>query len=173
MFELYKRFSLREKTLFIGFIWFVLLCWGSGGISRFSQTLSGISDSRKTIAGQKEILSREAGIDADLEAQRSKFDSSSTYNKDQLFARVQAMAEGRASNIYQNKEDVQEGGIFNLHTVRITFRDQPISSLLNFDQALQDEPYISLESATIAADTKKPELLDATFIITSFELKQP
>ncbi|MEL0118517.1 MAG: hypothetical protein VXB01_06210 [Opitutae bacterium] len=173
MFELYKRFSLREKTLFIGFIWFVLLFWGSGGISRFSQTLRGISDSRKAIAGQKEILSREAGIDADLEAQRSKFDSSSTYNKDQLFARVQAMAEGRASNIYQNKEDVQEGGIFNLHTVRITFRDQPISSLLNFDQALQEEPYISLESATIAADTKKPELLDATFIITSFELKQP
>ena len=173
MVELYKRFSLREKTLFIGFIWFVLLFWGSGGISRLSQTLSGISDSRKTIAGQKEILSREAGIDADLEAQRSKFDSSSTYNKDQLFARVQAMAEGRASNIYQNKEDVQEGGIFNLHTVRITFRDQPISSLLNFDQALQEEPYISLESATIAADTKKPELLDATFIITSFELKQP
>ena len=32
-------------------------------------------------------------------------------------------------------------------------------------------PTISLESATIAADTKKPELLDATFIITSFELK--
>ena len=53
MVELYKRFSLREKTLFIGFIWFVLLFWGSGGISRFSQTLSGISDSRKTIAGQK------------------------------------------------------------------------------------------------------------------------
>ena len=173
MLELYQRFSLREKTLFIGFIWFVLLFWGSGGLGRFSQTLGGISDSRKALSGQMEILAREAGIDADLESQRSKFDSSSTYNKDQLFARVQAMAEGRASNIYQNQEDVQEGGIFNLHTVRITFRDKPISSLLNFDTALQDEPYISLESATIAADTKKPEQLDATFIITSFELKQP
>ena len=173
MLDLYQRFSLREKTLFIGFIWFVLLFWGSGGLGRFSQTLGGIGDSRKALQGQREILTREAGIDADLEAQRSKFDSSSTYNKDQLFARVQAMAEGRASNIYQNKEDVQEGGIFNLHTVRITFRDQPIGSLLRFDQALQDEPYISLETASIAADTKKPEQLDATFIITSFELKQP
>ena len=43
MVELYKRFSLREDTLH-WFYRFVLLFWGPGGISRFSQTLRGISD---------------------------------------------------------------------------------------------------------------------------------
>ena len=42
MLEFYQRFSLREKGLFVGFIWFVLLFWGSGNLGRANRTIQGI-----------------------------------------------------------------------------------------------------------------------------------
>mgnify|MGYP001284268269 CR=1 FL=1 len=170
MLELYYRFSLREKALFMGFIWFVLLFWGFGTFGRVTQSIKGISTQAKLLGGQKKMIDREPQIDADLIVQQSKFDSSRTYDKDQLFARVEVMAERMDPTMSTSR--TQEGEIFNIHTVPVRFRDEPIASLIQFDTALQGEPYISLESARINADRKDPMKLDAVFEITSFELKQ-
>jgi hypothetical protein len=116
------------------------------------------------------MISRESQIDAELKLQQGKFDSSRTYDKDQLFARVEAMAERMNPTLSTSR--TQEGDIFNVHTVPVRFRDEPIASLIQFDNALQGEPYISLETARIQADRKDPRKLDAVFEITSFELKK-
>ncbi|MBT7853297.1 MAG: hypothetical protein HN675_08245 [Opitutae bacterium] len=170
MFELYQRFTLREKTLFIGFLWFVLLFWGLAALGRIVETLQVTGTQKKLLEGQELLISRESEIDAELKIQQGKFDSSRTYDKDQLFARVEAMAERMNPTLSTSR--TQEGDIFSVHTVPVRFRDEPIASLIQFDNALQGEPYISLENARIIADRKDPRKLDAVFEITSFELKK-
>ena len=170
MFELYRRFSLREKALFMGFLWFILFFWGFGTFGRVALGLKSIGTQAKLLGGQKKLIEREPQIDADLIVQKSKFDSSRTYDKDQLFARVEVMAERMDPTL--STSDTQPGEIFNIHTVPVRFRDEPIASLIQFARALQGEPYISLESVRINADRKDPMKLDAVFKITSFELKQ-
>jgi hypothetical protein len=170
MLEFYQRFSLREKGLFVGFIWFVLLFWGSGNLGRAKRTIQGIKVHREELKVQDTWISSEPQIDASLKAQQSNFDSSQTYDKDQLFARVEAMAERMNPTLSTSR--TTEGDIFNIHTVPVRFRDEPIASLIQFDNALQGEPAISIETARIQADRKDPRKLDAVFEITSFELKQ-
>jgi hypothetical protein len=170
MFELYQRFSLREKTLFIGFLWFVLLFWGFAALGRIIETTQATGNQKKLLEGQDLMISREVQIDAELKIQQGKFDSSRTYDKDQLFARVEAMAERMNPTLSTSR--TVPGDIFNIHTVPVRFRDEPIASLIQFDNALQGEPYISLETARIQADRKDPRKLDAVFEITSFELKK-
>ena len=172
MFELYQRFSLREKTLFIGFLWFVLLFWGFAALGRIIETTQATGNQKKLLEGQGLMISREAQIDAELKIQQGKFDSSRTYDKDQLFARVEAMAERMNPTLSTSRTVGEPGDIFNVHTVPVRFRDEPIASLIQFDNALQGEPYISLETARIQADRKDPRKLDAVFEITSFELKK-
>ncbi|GEM_PF-1505054 len=170
MLELYKRFSLREKTLVVGFIWVLILAWGLGAFGRMTQALGSVRQQKELIKSQEIIISREAQIDADLKALQSKFDAEKTYTKEELIEKLEEFAQGMKFSM--STSQTQEGEIFNVHSVPVRFRDETMGSLMAFGEKLREELLISIERASIQSDRKDPRKLDAVFDITSFELKQ-
>lgn len=154
----------------VGFFWVLLLIWGSAASSRLSQSMMNIKQQKQTLQAQNVWISNESDIDLRLNEIREKFDETSTLSKNELFALIERLAENMKPTL--STSQTQRGEIFNVHTVPVRFRDEPMESLKNFGEALAAQPYISLEKARILADKKDPRKLDAVFEITSFELKQ-
>jgi hypothetical protein len=170
MLSIYTRLSVREKTLIIGFLWVLILVWGFGSTGRMSQSISSINQQKNRLKGQEELIKREPQIDSDLKALQDKFDPEKTYNREELFQRLEEMAKGMDPTI--KTLNSQEGEIFNVHSVEVRVRDASIELLVSFGDNLLLEPYISLERAKINSDKKNPVLLDAIFEISAFELKK-
>ena len=170
MLSIYTRLSVREKTLIIGFLWVLILVWGFGAADRLSQSISGINEQKGRLERQEELTRREPQIDADLKSLQDKFDPEKTYNREELFQRLEEMAKGMDPTI--RTRNTQEGEIFNVHSVEVRVRDASIELLVSFGDNLLLEPYISLERAKIDADKRNPVLLDAIFEISAFELKK-
>jgi hypothetical protein len=169
MLSLYERFSMREKTLMVIFIWGILLFWGTKVSTHLSKALKDVQTQTKVLRNQADIISREGNIDLMLKEQQKKYQGK-TYNKNQLFERIEQLATRMKPTL--STSQTQRGEIFNVHTVPVRFRDEPMALLMDFGEKLSREPFISLEKARVQADKKDPRKLDAVFEITSFELNQ-
>ena len=132
--------------------------------------MMGVKEQKELLKSQDVWISSEADIDLRLKEQREKFDDRATLSKNELFALIERLAAGMKPTL--STSQTQRGDIFNIHTVPVRFRDEPMELLKNFGEALSREAYVSLEKARIQADKKDPRKLDAVFEITSFELKQ-
>ena len=89
-----------------------------------------------------------------------------------LTGRVDQLAKQAGISNFTFNTNSEEQDIHVEHTIRLNVRDTPIDKLMALDAALNlESPYINKAGVSLKSDTRNTELLDATIILNSFELK--
>lgn len=170
---LFFRFSSREKLLVSLFILAGLLIWAGSILGGLRDTAYNLKTTSKDIEAQNFILNEEAGINARMDAVLAQLKSDKTFSSAELVGRIDEIArlgEDLTYEIFSPRTD--SDAELNLHSLRFRIRRAGLADLLAFQQRLiQEEPYISLETLRITANKQNPEQLDASYIVSSPELK--
>lgn len=164
--------SLRERTLLTLFIWIIIFVWAGSLINDFKAVYSKVQNTGYQLEYQNQIISEKEDIKVRLNQALERLEPEKTYSSSQLVEKLDNLARKAGLNFDINSPSTQEGDIFNAHTVRIQFKKSGIGDLIEFDHKLKEEsPYLGLERMRIVANKAEPRLLDAQFLVSSFELK--
>ncbi len=170
--NLFNAISLRERVLLAAFVWVLLLLWFSSlwGNVRSERVTYRIQQNR--LEDHNRTLAQASDAERELERARAGLDPRRTFTASQLSERLDGIARETGVSFTITSPSTQESDIFNYHSVRVAIRQARIENLIQFDERLKREsPYISLGSFQITANTRDPRILDATFELSSFELK--
>lgn len=165
--------SLRERLLLTVFIWVGLVLWAlalvrhaRSGLLEFQRTGVDLSTQEQWYA-QREITRTQ------LQDALRRLDASSTYNAEQLAARLDLLARELSLNYEVPSPFSEQGDQFNVHTVRLQVRKASLKDLIALDASISRErPYMGLEAFQISSNRSDPRNLDAIFQVYSFELKE-
>lgn len=170
---LYFRLSSREKLLLSLFILAGLLIWSGSILGGLRATADNLKSTRTDIENQNFILSQESSTNQRMDAVLAQLKSDKTFSSAELVGRIDEIArlgEDLTYEIFSPRTD--SDAELNLHSLRFRIRRASLADLLNFQQRLiQEEPYITVESMRITANRQNPEQLDASYIVSSPELK--
>ncbi|MGE9296450.1 MAG: hypothetical protein ACQKBV_09215 [Puniceicoccales bacterium] len=170
--QFYQRMTLREKLLLTSFVWVILLVFFAFALRDFRGVASEWSSTGSQLKVQKDMLALAPEIESQLQIELEFFNSDRTYDSASLAGRVDQLAQQTGINLVNFTTRSQESNIYVLHIMRLTIRDTPLKRLMAFDDALdKEQPYINQVSVSLDANRRNEELLDASIIIKSFELK--
>lgn len=169
--KFFQTLSLRERILLAVFFWAGLIVWATATIKSLLREYASDTSLRRQLALQESWLERKPEIIARLATIKEQFDPTRTYNGVQLAAKVDQLARDHNLDREVTSPESQTSEAFTIHSVRLQLRRAQISDLIYLDQALQQErPYLALESFQLAANSRDPNYLEATFQIVAFEL---
>ncbi len=172
--KIYQTLSLRERILLAIFFWAGLIVWATAVTKALLRELTSHTSLQRQLALQESWLERKPEITARLANIKQQFDPARTYNGVQLAAKVDQLARDHQLDREVTSPESQTGETFTIHSVRLQLRRAQIADLIYLDQALQKErPYLALESFQLAANSRDPNFLEATFQIVAFELNNP
>lgn len=164
--------SLRERVLLTVFIWFSVLTWLGSAANSLGTARQNWSQAGALLDLQEEWLDNRDDIETQLESALQRLDPQKTYSGARLVGLLDNFARETGANFDINAPVTQRGDIFNIHTVRVLFNKTGIAALIEFDQKIKGQsPYLGLERVQVDAQKSDPRLLNAQFIISSFELK--
>ncbi len=170
--QLFLSTSLRERVLLVAFLFVMLLIWALYLMGNLRATNQALNFSAQTLERQEIQLSRADEVQARLGEILANWDSSRTYSGTQLVGRIDEIARELFPRYDLSSATSQESEIFASHVVRLRIDNGNISELVAFNQRIQEEnPYIVLSQFQIASRQRDPRQLDASFEITSIELK--
>ncbi len=169
----FSQLSLREKVLVTLFLWSGILVWLTFSIDRVKDFLGGYTSVNQTLEKHQFLFDKQPEIESRLKGARDRFDPVRTVSSNELIGKIDAIARQSHLSPDITAPRTQDSDIFDIHTLRVRFKDASISDLIQFSQELKKEfPYIALESLQIKANKKDPARLNALFVITSFESKE-
>lgn len=174
--RLYKRMSLREKLLSLGFLIVLLFIWTNNWLGRVSDWNAQRGLIATQLATQQEWLDRSDFFAQGLATALERVDPSKTYAAAQLSGRVDTLVRQTGLSVQADIDRVltREGEIFNDHNLRLRLSGISIAQLIKLNNLLKQEtPYINIQSVRIQKDRRKPEQLDVRYEINSFDLKDP
>ncbi len=165
--------SLRERFLLTVFIWVCLLVWGGSVMRAMKDFRTEFYSTGKKLEMQQVLIGNRETIEIGLQNQLQRLDPQKTYNSSQLVGKLDSFGRNANLRFDTNTPNTQEGDIFNIHTVRIRVRQAGIGDLIDFDNQIKNAaPYLGLERVKLTANKSDPRLLNAQFVISSFELKE-
>jgi len=169
---LFQRLTSREKTLLCAFVWVILIICFAFALRDFRGFLGGWSSTGRSLEGQQGWIDMKPELDAALKGELEFYQSDQVLDRPALTGRVEQLAtQSGISNFTYNTRS-EDMAIHVVHTIRLNIRDTPMEELMAFDQAINGEsPYINKVSVQLDADRRNSEMLDATIILNSFELK--
>jgi hypothetical protein len=173
---LYKRMSLREKLLSLGFVIVILFIWTNNWLGRMSEWNAHRKLSTIELATQQEWLDRSDFFSEGLATALERVDPSKTYAAAQLSGRVDNLTRqiGLSGQADIDSVRTREGEIFNDHNLRVRLKSISIAQLIQLNNLLKQEtPYINLQNVRIQKNQRNPEQLDVRYEINSFDLKDP
>ena len=170
---LFNKLTTREKVLLTGLIWIGALAWLSLVTGRFTELRAELNQANQKLESQQFWLDREDPIEERLAQALSKVNPENTFNSAQLVGKIDSFARKFNLNHELSSPRTQEGEVFNLHSLTLNARGKTLERLINFNKKIQEEfPYIALEELSLNASKSNPTLLDARFMINSFELNE-
>ncbi len=170
--QLFQRMTSREKTLLVAFVWVILIILFSFTLKDFRTFLSGWSATGRELKQQQTFLNQAADINSGLDQELEFYNSERIYDLASLTGRVDQLAKQAGISNFTFNTNSEEQDIHVEHTIRLNVRDTPIDKLMALDAALNlESPYINKAGVSLKSDTRNTELLDATIILNSFELK--
>lgn len=171
--RLFFRLSFREKLLLALFVFCALLIWGNQVLRGLQETRSDLLLTKATMVDQEFWLEKESEINSRMAAVLAQLQSDRTFTGAQLVGRIDQIARATDELTYEIFSPRTESDAeLNLHSLRFRVRRAGMAELLALHARLvQEEPYITLENLRISANRQNPAQLDATFIVSSPELK--
>ncbi len=164
--------SLRERVLLTVFLWFSVLAWLVSAVNSLGTARQNWSQAGALLDSQEEWFDNREDIEKQLESALQRLDPQKTYSGARLVGLLDNFARETGANSDINAPDTQRGDIFNIHEVRVRFNKADIAALIEFDKKIKGQsPYLGLESVQVNAQKSDPRLLNARFIISSFELE--
>lgn len=171
--SLFLSLSLRERVLLIAFLATMAIIWALYLTRSLRSDLTALRSSALLLSDQEYLFSQRESIEVALAEALANLDSERTYSANQLEGRIDDLARSlEVRNHDLTPAITQDGDIYATHLVRLRIDNGNLSDLVAFNQAIQEEsPYIVINQCQISANQRDPRLLDASFEISSIELK--
>ena len=164
--------SLRERVLLTVFLWFGVLAWLGSAANSLGTARQNWSQAGAQLDLQEEWFDNREEIETRLKSAQQRLDPQKTYSGARLVGLLDTFARETGANFDINAPVTKSGDIFNIHTVRVRFNKAGIATLIEFDIKIKGQsPYLGLERVQVDAQKSDPRLLNAQFIISSFELE--
>ena len=171
--KLFHVLSLRERVLLTVFIWIIVLAWFGSAVNSLGTARQNLRQAGVQLDLQEEWFDTRDDIETRLESALQRLDPQKTYSGARLVGLLDNFARETGANFDINAPVTKSGDIFNIHTVRVQFNKTGIAALIEFDQKIKGQsPYLGLERVQVDAQKSDPRLLNAQFIISSFELEE-
>ncbi|MCC5839101.1 MAG: hypothetical protein JJT96_03170 [Opitutales bacterium] len=168
----FNALSFRERLLLAVFIWALLLIWFLMSVRTFQDHLLSFRINQRILADNAATLGNQGAAEAELQRTRQGLDASRTFSAARLSERLDTLARETGLSFNITSPVTVDSDIFSYHTVRLAIRQARLERLMEFDERIkQESPYITLTQFQITANTRDPRLLDVTFELSSFELK--
>ncbi|MFW5883812.1 MAG: hypothetical protein ACOCVG_05530 [Verrucomicrobiota bacterium] len=169
--QFFFRLTSREKFMLIFFIGVLLSLVVAHVLSGYTQHYREYSVTEAELETQELWIDRGPRIRERLDSVLRRLDPEQTFSAPELNARLNEIAESINDNWRMREARSQFEEEFRIHSIPISFRDSRIEDLIAFEARLQLEaPYIGLEQVRISANRGRENLLDADYLVTSFEL---
>lgn len=172
--QFFLGLTLRERILLIAFLTTLLLLWALALLRGLQSNIAGLNLAGQQLEEQSRQLQRADEVQSRLSEALTTLDSTRTYSATQLVGKIdQLLSQELGVRRYDlSTANTQDSDIFASHVVRLRIDNGNLSDLVRFNQLLQQEnPYIVLTQFQIASRQSDPRLLDASFEISSIELK--
>lgn len=169
----FKRLSVREKFLITGGLWVLVLLGSMNTVKQLKQTRQRFAKTQRLVAEHNSWLLKEGDINAGLKNALERMDASKTFRRDRLVGKVDGIARTTQIAFDLSAPKTQNNGIFDIHSVRINFKEARLEELIDFYQKIRKEaPYIGLDAINLVPERMDPALIRAQYTISSFELTQ-
>lgn len=169
---LFLSLSLRERLLIVTFILVMLGIWGLYLNRALRTDFATHRSASVELETQALLFGSEDAIKQRLEEALANLDSARTYSANQLEGRIDDLARGLGLKFDLSSAVTQDSDIFATHVLRLRIDNGNLSDLVRFNAEIQKEsPYIVLNQCQISANQRDQRLLDASFEISSIELK--
>lgn len=163
----------RERLLLIGFLGVAAIVWTSSLIGQLSNQRAIHEQLNRRSSAQQLWASREDAIEAQLAASRAELQSELIFTSNQLAEFIDTLARDLGINCELSNPVSEDGEVFAVHSLSMTIRGETIGSLLFFEDYLLDEaPYLVIREVRLSPVTNDPRLINASFIVEAFELKE-
>lgn len=162
----------REFALLCIVAW---VCTILVGMSLWNRSFAQLREWR-ALRGEADSLRQTIALRPEIEAEREKleasFDATHNLTTGRFVEGVDSLANrvGLARNFRSPQTEERER--FQVHTLRITFPQSDIGSLIQFQTLLEIElPSVGIEEVRITASRSDPQLLDAVFRLNTVEIR--
>jgi len=171
--QLFNALSLRERALLVVFIWVILVIWFFALLDGAAARRNQLKLARLQLDQQNLLIDAADSIRARLASAREGLDTGRTFSASQLVGELDRIAREAGMVFDISSPSTQSNDLFSFHSVRLGIKRSRIEDLIAFDAEIKKHaPYITLAQFQITANRRDPRDLDATFELTSFELKE-
>lgn len=169
--EFFHSITLRERFMAVIFVALLSLFWVDHLIGEYKAQ----SEIHKLLSNDLELqqiwLNSASEIEQNLKGSLAELNPQQTFNANQLAEKIDQIGRSLNINVETSTPFTDGREIFNVNSITVRANRVGIEDLILFDQEIKREsPYIALESIQLSRVRTDPYLLDATFIISSFEL---
>lgn len=170
--QLFFTLSLRERVLLVAFLATILLIWALFLLGGLRTNTAGLRQAGQRLEVQSLQLARADDVQLMLDSALANLDSGRTYSATQLVGKIDEVARELGVRYDLSTPNTQDSDIFATHVVRLRIDNGNLSDLIGFNDVIQQEnPYIVLNQFQMAARQNDPRLIDASFEISSIELR--
>ena len=171
--NLFNAVSLRERALLAAFLWLCVLVWAASALTDFHDTKGSLAKVSRDLQQQDLWFDKKEQTESELAEVLNRLDATKTYASFQLVGKLDAIARRSKMSFDISSPSTKTGDTFDIHTVRIQFKKAGIAELISFDEEVRREsPYLGFERVQLVANKSDPRLLNAQFVVSSFESKE-
>lgn len=165
---------LREKLLLTAIALTVFAIWFSSLSGRAGRLIHASRATKTVLADQAIWLSNRASIEASAQAAAGRLDAARTLDATRLLAEVSSIAnESGLTNTTSGDFKDESSGQFSVHTLQFNVSKVDWSTLKGFYLSLgKRSPYIGIVQFSVQGDRANATLLNASFRISSVEIRK-
>lgn len=167
-----KQPSIRERIMLVGLVAVALFIWASGMAGTF-RSLKAENDAAKQAIAQNEIiLGTQTIVQKRLEEKARELDKSADVSGTDLLSVIGALGAETGLKPESSRPTNKSQAPFDIISVRITLRNAPLESLIEFDERISNEyPSVAVTEARFIPSSDDGMTLTASYEITSFILQ--
>lgn len=167
-----KQPSIRERIMLVGLVAVALFIWASGMAGMFRNLKAENDAAKQAIAQNEIILGTQTIVQKRLEEKARELDKSADVSGTDLLSVIGALGAETGLKPESSRPTNKSQAPFDIISVRITLRNAPLESLIEFDERISNEyPSVAVTEARFIPSSDDGMTLTASYEITSFILQ--
>lgn len=167
-----KQPSIRERIMLAGLVAVALFIWASGMAGTFRNLKAENDAAKQAIAQNEIILGTQTIVQKRLEEKARELDKSADVSGTDLLSVIGALGAETGLKPESSRPTNKSQAPFDIISVRITLRNAPLESLIEFDERISNEyPSVAVTEARFIPSSDDGMTLTASYEITSFILQ--